>query len=215
VTLQGVEGKPEAGTAPARGIMNRLQHRLTWRTLADIALAVVAAFVVAGVTDIVLSYHWQPRVRAFGAGEAFYNPWSAVGVIAGLGAVLVGAGFILGMDRQYHNWLIVAAGAGMLTLGTSYAATERVTITPEEFTVRRCWGLRTTQWRYDELERIVVVTHSGRRGYRWVTVRYVRKPGSGTSEEVGAPRFLPHAQFTLHEQAAAKGASVAAVLESR
>ena len=192
--------------------MNSRRHRRSqFGTLMDIALAALAVGGAAFAVDLVLSFHWTPRTVACDDGEALYYPTSALLVIAGIGAAMVVAGLRLGLHRQYYNWLFVGIGVGVLTLGTSFAARERVVITPEEFAVRRWWGLQSHAWRYDDLNSITVTSHSRRRGGHWVRVRCEMKgeDGQRTVEEVGSPRLLDTAQLTLQTHARAKGVAVA------
>jgi hypothetical protein len=189
---------------------SRRNRRSQFGTLVDVALAALAVGGAAFVVDLVLLFHWTPRTVAFDGGEALYYPTSALLVIAGIGAALVVAGLRLGLHRQYHNWLFVGTGAGVLVLGTSFAARERVVITPEEFAIRRWWGLQSHAWRYDNLNSITVTSHSRRRGGHWVRVCCESKgdDGPGTVEEVGSPRLLGTAQLTLQTHARARGVAV-------
>jgi hypothetical protein len=191
----------------------RREVRPAWLQVWDVALALLVVGGAALVVNIVLSFHWTPRTVSLDDGEVLYYPSSVIWVIGGIGAALVVAGLRLGLDRQYYNWLLVAVGVGLLTLGTTFAARERVVITPEELSVRRWWGFQSHTWRYDDLHSITVVSHSRRRGNRWVTVRIEPKNGGG--EEYSAPRVLEGAQLTLQTQARAKGVAVGWHLDSR
>jgi hypothetical protein len=191
----------------------RREVRPAWLQVWDVVLALLAVGGAALVVNLVLSFHWTPLTVPLEDGEALYYPSSAIWVIAGLGAVLVVAGLRLGLDRQYHNWLLVGTGVGLLTLGTSFAARERVVITSEELAVRRWWGLQSHAWRYDDLQSITIVSHHRRKGRRWVTVRIEPKNGGG--EECSVPRLLGAAQLTLQTQARAKGVAVGWSLDSR
>jgi hypothetical protein len=195
------------------GVMNEIRHvRSPVGTAKDVGLTALMIVLCMGAVDLILSFNWTPRTVPHGAGEAFHYPRSAVGVVAALGALCLVLGFRLGLDRQFHNWLLVVAGAGLLILGTSYAATERVIITPEELSVRRWWVL-SREWRYDDLNAITIVEHRRGRGQRWATVRCERKAGG--SEEVGAPRLLSKTFLTLRQHGAPKGVTVALNFDSR
>ncbi|MCI0704177.1 MAG: hypothetical protein L0241_24230 [Planctomycetia bacterium] len=193
--------------------MNEIRHvRSRVGVIKDVILAAVMVSLCVIAVDLILSFNWTPRTVPFGDGEALYYPWSAAGVIAGISAVFLVAGFVLGMERQFHNWLLVASGAGLLILGTSYAATERVIITSEELAVRR-WWVMSREWRYEDLDAIRIVEHRRAKGANWVTVRCDRKAGG--SEEVGAPRLLSKTFPTLRQRAAPKGVVVAWTSEWR
>jgi hypothetical protein len=193
----------------------RRDRRSPLGPLVDVALAALAVGGAALAVDLVLAFHWTPRTVSLDDGEALYYPSSAVWVIAGLGAALVVAGLRLGLDRQYHNWLLVGTGVGVLTLGTSFAARERIVITPEEVAVRRWWGLQSHGWQYNELRSITVVSHHRRRGNRWLTVRTEWRDEARGGEEVGAPRLLDSARLTLQTHARAKGVGVGWEIDSR
>jgi hypothetical protein len=193
---------------------SRRNRRSQYGALVDVALAALAVGGAAFVVDLVLLFHWTPRTVAFDGGEALYYPTSALLVIAGIGAALVVAGLRLGLHRQYHNWLFVGTGAGVLVLGTSFAARERVVITPEEFAIRRWWGLQSHAWRYDDLHSITIVSHHRRKGNRWVTVRIEQKADGGGGE-YGVPRLLDGAQLTLQTHARPKGVGVGWVMDPR
>jgi hypothetical protein len=183
----------------------------------DILLAAVAVlFALVGV-DVLTSIHWTPRTVALPDGEAVYYPWRVVWLVAGAGVVLVAVGFILGMERQFHNWLVVAVGVGLLTLGTSYVAMERVAITDDGFSTRRWWGLRAHTWHFDDLQAVTVVTHQGRKGAYRMAVRCQSK-GEGDpthAVEVGVPRLLYACHPTLRQRGAAKGVPVTAITATR
>jgi hypothetical protein len=200
--------------APAvrRNVVRR-EVRPWWLRCCDVALAVGAVVLVTWGIDAVLSFFWTPRTVALDDGEVLYYPWSAVWIIAGIGAALVVAGLRLGLDRQFYNWLFVSIGTGVLVLGTTYAARERVVITAEEFAVRRWWGLQSHAWRYDDLDSVTVVLHNRRKEFRWVTVRVESK--SGKREEVGVPRLIESAQLKLQTHARAKGVRVGWGMDSR
>ena len=187
--------------------------RPAWLKVWDVVLGLLAVGAGALAVNLVLTFHWTPRTVPLDDGEALHYPWSAIWVIAGLGAAIVIAGLRLGLDRQYHNWLVVATGVGLLTLGTSFAARERVVITSEELAVRRWWGFHSHAWRYDDLHAITVVAHHRRRGNRWVTVRIEQKNGGGG--EYGVPRLLGGAQLILQTHPRAKGVAVGWSLDSR
>ena len=195
----------------------RREVRTIWQKLGDAILAAFAVLLVAVVVDIVLTFHWTVRQIDLPNGAALYYPWRTVWVIAGIGAVTVILGLRLGMDRQYHNWLLVATGVGFMTLGTSFAARERVVITPEEFTIRRWWGLESHTWQYDDLKSITVVEHHGNRASRWVRVKCEIKEANGDTrtEEVGSPRVLDAIQLKRLDPAREKGVSVTWTLAPR
>ena len=146
---------------------------------------------------MILSFHWTPRIVPPGDGETLSYPASALWVVAGLGAGLVVAGLRLRLDRQYHNGLLVGTRAGLLTLGTSFAARERVVITPDELAVRRWWAFQSHSWRYDDLQSITVVSHHRRKGRRWITLRVEVRDEGRAIEEVGVPLMIDAARLTL------------------
>jgi hypothetical protein len=140
-----------------------------------------------------------------------------VWVVAGAGAVLVAIGFIIGMERQFHNWLVVASGVGLLTLGTSYVAMERVTVTDEGFSTRRWWGMESRSWQFDDLQAVTIVSYRGRKAARWVTVRCQPKgmDDQTRAAETSVPRLLEPAQFALRQHATPKGVAVNVIFASR
>jgi hypothetical protein len=194
---------------------SRRNRRSPLRTLVDVALAALAVGGAALAVDLILSFHWTPRIVPLGDGETLCYPASALWVVAGLGAALAVAGLRLGLDRQYHNWLLVGTGVGLLTLGTSFAARERVVITPDELAVRRWWGFQSYAWRYDDLESITVVSHHRRKGRRWITLRVEVRDGGRAIEEVGVPLMIDAARLTLQAHARAKGVGVGWAMDSR
>lgn len=194
----------------------RREYRLSFfRAWDALLVGFVVVLAVLGV-DILLSIQWQPRVVAIPDGEAFYYPWRAVWLVAFAGGLLVAVGFLIGTERQFHNWLFVAVGLGLISLGTTYVATEHVTVTEKGFTARRWWGLESHGRNYDELESLTVVTHQGRKGAYWITVRCQQKRNGDAApgEEFDVPRLMFACQSTLRRHAMAKGVAVTAVTAS-
>ena len=99
----------------------RREVRPLWLQAWDVVLGLLAVGAGALLVNIVLTFHWTPRTVPLDDGEALYYPSSAIWVIAGLGAALVVAGLRLGLDRQYHNWLLVAIGIGLHNFGEGLA----------------------------------------------------------------------------------------------
>lgn len=104
---------------------------------------------------------------------------SALLLIAVLGVIVGGLGFVLGFERQFFNWLLVGGGAGLLVLGTSYLALEQVTFDPQGFSVRSAWGLSRTREAYADLNKIWMQTHQRGWGRRrtWLSLHYQTKAG--------------------------------------
>lgn len=84
---------------------------------------------------------------------------------AAVGAATVVGGLLWRFDRQFLNWLVVGAGAGLAVLGTSGLALERIDIDPEGVAVRCWWGLSRTRVRFEEIQVLREIHHQRQPGF--------------------------------------------------
>lgn len=189
---------------------SRSESRVSFLRWWDIPLAGFAVVLAVVGVDVLLSFQWTPRSVAIPDGEAFHYPWRVVWLVAFAGGLLIAIGFLIGTERQFYNWLFVAVGVGLLTLGTSYVALERVAITSSNFSTERWWGIESRTRNYDELESVTMVTHQGKKGAYWIAVRCEQKGinGAGPVEEFEAPRLMQACYLPLRQHAMAKGVAV-------
>jgi hypothetical protein len=125
----------------------------TQERLAGVALgAIVAVPVWLWLTPIFFSA--RTTGDPLRGAAVFTYPIAAVVITAVVGLVLIAAGLRLGLDRQFWNFALVGAGAGLLLFGTTWFATARLEITPDHFKYRSWWGLSTTRMAFTDLEEV-------------------------------------------------------------
>jgi hypothetical protein len=79
-----------------------------------------------------------------------FNSWAIwTTVFIGLGAV--GAAFVVAADRQFWNFGLIGAGAGLVFLAAPWLALEKLEMTPEGFSYRTWWGLATDGYAFADL----------------------------------------------------------------
>jgi hypothetical protein len=158
----------------------RRQWRFPWveaisGVLLGLVIGAIAAIALgqhlAGVTTspVPLPDSWTYR----------YNVQSLL-VVAVIGAVIVPLGFVWRTERQFFNYLIIGSGLGVLLLGTTYLALEKIEVTPNGVVHRSWWGLYRIELKFAEVRQLRNVHHHRpwRRNSQWDSLQYGMDDGS-------------------------------------
>jgi hypothetical protein len=120
------------------------------------AAAILIGPSIAGVTTAPAPFpdSWTYRYTAL-----------SILVVAVLGIIVAVAGLFVPTERQFYNYAVVGTGLGIVLLGTSYLALEKVEVTQDAVVVRGWWRLTGGELKFDQMRQIRVVHHQ-HRGWR-------------------------------------------------
>jgi hypothetical protein len=133
-------------------------------------------------------------------------------VMAVLGGVTGALGFVCRAERQFVNYLLIGNGLGILLLGTSYLAAEKVEVAPDKVVYRSWWGLSQVELELADLHLLRDVKHHRpwRRNPHWESLHYQTHDGrQGTLfGETNRSRLIGWANHHLLHSAGKQGVEI-------